>query len=60
MNARCGTESATSACERELQLLVIVARSLADLSSKLSDLTILAQQQVDLLRRIVNQQERAQ
>jgi hypothetical protein len=58
MSAPRGTDSAMSGCERELQLLVIVVRSLADLSSKLSDLTTLTQQQVDLLRRIVNQQER--
>ena len=40
--------------DRELQLLVIIVRSLADVSSRLSDLATLTQQQVDLLRRIVN------
>jgi len=45
-----------SASERELQLLVIIARSVADLADKLSDLTTLTQQQNDLLRRIVHRE----
>jgi hypothetical protein len=58
MSATGATESLTRERERELQLLVIIARSLADLTSKLSDLNTLSQQQVDLLRRIVSQQKR--
>jgi hypothetical protein len=41
MNAPNATESTTGAREHELQLLVIITRSLADLTSKLSDLTTL-------------------
>jgi hypothetical protein len=41
------------ASDRQLQLLVIIVRSLADVTSRLSDLATLTQQHVDLLRRIV-------
>ena len=44
------------ASDRELQLLVIIVRSLGDVTSRLSDLTTLTQQQVDLLRRIVHRE----
>jgi len=40
----------------ELQLLVMIVRSLADVTSRLSDLATLTQQQVDLLRRIVHKE----
>jgi hypothetical protein len=42
--------------ERELQILVIIARSIADLSDKVRDLITLNQQSVDLLRRIVHEE----
>jgi hypothetical protein len=45
------------ASDRELQLLVIIVRSLADVTSRLSDLATLTQQQVDLLRRIVHSEQ---
>ena len=44
------------ASDRELQLLVIIVRSLGDVTSRLSDLATLTQQQVDLLRRIVHRE----
>jgi hypothetical protein len=44
------------ASERELQLLVIIVRSLGDVTSRLSDLATLTQQQVDLLRRIAHRE----
>jgi hypothetical protein len=44
------------ASDRELQLLVIIVRSLGDVTSRLSDLATLIQQQVDLLRRIVHKE----
>jgi hypothetical protein len=54
---RAGDEiTGASASERELQLLVIIARSLADLTEKLRDLTTLSQQQTDLLRLIVHRE----
>ncbi len=43
----------TGASERELELLAICSHTMVDINSKLDDLTTLAQQQVDLLRRIV-------
>jgi hypothetical protein len=45
-----------SARERQLQLLVIIARSLGDLAEKVSDLNTLTQQQNDLLRRILHKE----
>ena len=53
MNAP-GTIADAKASDRELQLLVIIVRSLGDVTSRLSDLATLTQQQVDLLRRIVH------
>jgi len=49
-------EITPSASERQLQLLVIIARSLGDLAEKVSDLNTLTQQQNDLLRRIVHKE----
>ena len=50
------TSTDTKASDRELQLLVMIVRSLADVTSRLSDLATLTQQQVDLLRRIVHKE----
>ena len=55
MNAP-GTIADAKTSDRELQLLVIIVRSLADVTSRLSDLATLTQQQVDLLRRIVHRE----
>ena len=55
MNAPRTIEDA-KASDRELQLLVIIVRSLGDVTSRLSDLATLTQQQVDLLRRIVHRE----
>ena len=53
---RAGDKITISASERQLQLLVIIARSLGDLAEKVSDLNTLTQQQNDLLRRIVHKE----
>jgi len=55
MNAPMTTGDA-KASDRELQLLVIIVRSLGDVTSRLSDLATLTQQQVDLLRRIIHRE----
>lgn len=55
MNAAKSIANA-KASDRELQLLVIIVRSLGDVTSRLSDLATLTQQQVDLLRRIVHRE----
>jgi hypothetical protein len=47
---------AIGASDRQLQLLVIIARSLGDLAERVSDLNTLTQQQNDLLRRIVHKE----
>jgi len=53
---RAGDKITISASERQLQLLVIIARSLGDLAEKVSDLNTLTQQQNDLLRRILHKE----
>jgi hypothetical protein len=55
MNALRSSADA-KASDRELQLLVMIVRSLADVTSRLGDLATLTQQQVDLLRRIVHKE----
>ena len=50
------TSTDAKASDRELQLLVMIVRSLADVTSRLSDLATLTQQQVDLLLRIVHKE----
>jgi hypothetical protein len=47
---------AIGASDRQLQLLVIIARSLGDLAERVSDLNTLTQQQNDLLRRILHKE----
>jgi hypothetical protein len=54
MNAT--TRDEVSASERELQLLCAIARGQAEIGEKLDDLKTLAQQQVDLLRRIISEE----
>ncbi len=49
---------ADCAPNRDLQLLCAIAHSLVDLGVKLNELTTLAQQQNDLLRRIIGRIER--
>jgi len=44
--------------ERALELLCAIARNLTDLGDKLDDITVLTQQQTDLLRRILEGSER--
>jgi hypothetical protein len=41
---------------RELELLCIAARTLANISERLDDIATLAQQELDLLRRILSQE----
>jgi hypothetical protein len=50
------TSADAKVSDRELQLLVMIVRSLADVTSRLGDLATLTQQQVDLLRRIVHKE----
>ncbi len=42
-------------CQRQLELLCAIVRSLTVLGDKLDDLAVLSQQQTDLLRRIVKE-----
>ena len=49
---------AIASLDRQLQLLCIVARALVDFGCKLDDLVTLAQQQNDLLRRLVERSSR--
>jgi len=44
--------------EREVQLLWLAARALVHIDSTLTDIATLAQQQTDLLRRLVRQEPR--
>jgi hypothetical protein len=45
--------AAAYASGRDLQLACLTARAVIEINSKLDDLLVLAQQQVDLLRRLV-------
>jgi hypothetical protein len=45
--------------QRALELLCLISRSLISLGDKLDDLGVLAQQEVDLLRRLVARSERS-
>ncbi len=51
--------SSDGEASRALQLLCLIARSQINIESKLDDIAALAQQQVDLLRRIVVHREHA-
>jgi len=42
--------------ERELQLLCVIAQAVLDMSETLDDLAVLAQQQNDLLRRMLKEE----
>ncbi len=44
---------------RQLELLCFIARGLTELGDKLDDLSVLNQQQTDLLRRLIQRSERA-
>ena len=48
--------SPAAQASRELQLLCCIAKSQINIESRLGDIATLAQQQNDLLRRIVNQE----
>jgi hypothetical protein len=52
--------SATDSLQgRQLELLCSIARGLTELGDKLDDLSVLSQQQTDLLRRLIQRSEQA-